>query len=460
MTGAEDRTLSELDGPSSLDIEADAPHLVLALEAARPLTPPFRISLAGVTELSLRRGSARARRSNGAGRVTAFVPDGLMSARGHALIRASGGVFFAEDAGSKNGTFRNGERISSAPLADGDVLETGGSFFLFRRGLSSERPPSLPRGELAKGAPLALSTMSAELERRLSALEAVAPSTVPVAISGETGTGKEVAARAVHEQSGRSGRFQAVNCGAIPAELVESELFGSRRGAFSGAIDRHGHVRAASGGTLFLDEVSELPAPAQAALLRVLQEREVVPVGDTRPVPVDLRVIAASQRPLVDLVREERFRADLYARLAGLEIELLPLRRRLEDLGLIAGALLRRAGGARAEAAGFRRSAARALFRYSWPWNIRELEQALASALALGRGRPIGLADLPPPLREASDPDRSLSERDRAHKRALAEALAEGGGNISEAARRLGKARTQIRRWCRRFDLDPAKFRR
>lgn len=460
--GGEDRTISLADdGTTSTEVEADVPYLVLVLEAGRPTAPPLRISLVGVESLTIRRGPARAIRGAGASAVEIEVPDGWMSGGGHAHLRAVGEGFELRDAGSKNGTAVGGARVSAARLFDGDLIETGGSFFLYRR--TAATPAQLRRLDDAPGErerPPALSTLCLEHERQLEALAASAPAGVPVAIAGETGTGKELAARALHELSGRRGRFQAVNCGALPAPLVESELFGSRRGAFSGALDRRGHVREASGGTLFLDEIGELSESAQVALLRVLQEREVTAVGDTRPIAVDLRVVAASQRPLARLVDGGRFRADLYARLAGAEIELLPLRRRREDLGLLVSILLPRLAGPRADDVALRRSAARALLTYAFPHNVRELEQALAGALTLARDRPIAAADLPRPIRDAAEAERALPEADRALKRALVEALAASGGNISATARSLGKARTQIRRWCARFDLDPGRFRR
>jgi transcriptional regulator with GAF, ATPase, and Fis domain len=286
-------------------------------------------------------------------------------------------------------------------------------------------------------------------------------------LQGETGTGKELAARALHVWSGRAGPFVAVNCGALPEQLAESELFGVRRGAYTGAVeDRPGLIRASSGGTLLLDEVGELPAALQVKLLRVLQEHEVQPVGAAQPVRVDLRVVTATHRDLAALVEEETFRGDLFGRLTGLEVELPPLRDRRVDLGLLIPKLLRRAGadpGVR-----FSREAGRALFRWSWPHNVRELEKALALAVALaGHGR-LELAHLPEPVRTAPEPrldpmagrtTRPLSEADVTRRTELIELLRAHHGNVSAVARQLGVARMQIQRWCRRFHLDPASFR-
>src|SRR5262249_43364073 len=159
-------------------------------------------------------------------------------------------------------------------------------------------------------------------------------STIPVQVRGDSGTGKELVSREVHRRSARTGAFVAVNCGALPTGLVESELFGFRKGAFSGATeDREGLVRAASAGTLFLDEIGDLPAPSQAAFLRVLQERAVLPVGGTSPIPVDFRLISATHRNLDELAANGKLREDLLARLSGFRIDLPRLKHRLEDLG-------------------------------------------------------------------------------------------------------------------------------
>jgi DNA-binding NtrC family response regulator len=259
-----------------------------------------------------------------------------------------------------------------------------------------------------------------------------------------------------------------VNCGALPDTLVETELFGCRRGAFTGAQDRPGLVRTADGGTLVLDEVGDLPLPAQVALLRVLQERQVHPVGATHPVPVDFRVLCATQEPLEDLVKAGRFRSDLFARLAGATIRLPPLRERREDLGIITATLLRRLALERAHSLTFDKEAARALLRHPFPLNIRELEKAIERAVALAAGGPIRLdhlsLDLLPapaaPRAEGSSPGVPLAPADLALRHQLVAFLGEHGGNLSATARSMGKARVQIRRWLRRYQIDPTQFRR
>src|SRR5262249_15561207 len=206
----------------------------------------------------------------------------------HARLSRAGDAWTIEDAGSKNGTLVNGRAVDRAVLSDGDVIECGGTFFVLRCAAGPIADLDGPRGTME-----ALRTPSPALEREMGVLRKIARARVPVLVRGASGTGKEVVATAIHALSGRTGPLVAVNCGAMPANLVESELFGSRRGAFSGAEERPGLVRNADRGTLFLDEVAELPTASQAALLRVLQEGEVLPLGAGVAVTVDVRVVAA-----------------------------------------------------------------------------------------------------------------------------------------------------------------------
>src|SRR5690606_9536217 len=227
------------------------------------------------------------------------------------------------------------------------LVTLGYTLFLFRAALSVTGgvPEWVDAGAREPAAP-GMATLLPQLERELDRLARVAPSDVTVMVRGETGTGKEILARAVHALSGRSGEMVAINCGALTDTLVESERFGHRKGAFSGATeDAPGLIRMSHGGTLLLDEIGDRPPASQAAFLRVLQEREVMAVGGTRPVPVDLRVVSATHRDLEALVAQGRFRADLLARVSGFRIDLPPLRERREDLGLLIGALLRKLAG-------------------------------------------------------------------------------------------------------------------
>jgi len=292
-------------------------------------------------------------------------------------------------------------------------------------------------------------------------LALIAASEAPIILVGATGTGKEQVAHAIHDLSGRRGELIAVNCGALPEALVESELFGHRKGAFTGATtEQLGLVRAAHGGTLFLDEIDDLPLRAQAALLRVLQERTVVPVGTARPIPADIRVVAATQRDLAALVAAGRFRADLFARLRGAEIGLPTLLARREDFGLLVAALLQRIAGDLAQTVEFTTAAAEALSLYDWPLNIRELEQCLTTALALAEGRPISASELPEHVRAAVDrvarPLDAIAEKLRED---LVWLFREHHGNTGAVAQALGKSRRQVQRLARRYRIDLRGFR-
>jgi transcriptional regulator of acetoin/glycerol metabolism len=247
-----------------------------------------------------------------------------------------------------------------------------------------------------------------------------------------------------------------VNCGAIPENLVESELFGYRKGAFTGALeDRPGLVRSADGGTLLLDEIGDLPLSAQAALLRVLQEDEVTPVGGTRPQKIDLRIVAATHRELQALARERKFRDDLLARLSGFVVRLPPLRERREDLGLLTAAILRKASVETPLSV----EAARALLAYDWPGNVRELEKALQSAAVLSEGEAIELEHLPELLHTPKESG-PLGAEEQGRRDELVTLLRQYAGNVTQVARKMGKARQQIQRWLRRYGLDALHFRR
>jgi len=456
-------TLSHADDDAPGEPETGA-YLVLTLDGNRPLAPSWRFTLTGADDVVVGRGAIpRAVRATEAGRVRLRldVADAWMSGEHFRLTRAASGAWVLTDAGSKNGTMVNGVRRDGGELADGDVIDGGRTLFVFRDGQPlAAGAPDVCAGD---GDLPGLATLSIELRTELDTLARIARSSVAVLAYGESGVGKEVIARAVHAASGRTGPFVAVNCGALPVTLIEAELFGAERGAFSGAVERReGLIRASSGGTLFLDEIAELPEPSQAALLRVLQEREVLPIGATRPVPVDLRVVAATHRDLRQCADEGRFRHDLFARLRGFEIELPPLRERREDLGLLIAALLRRLAGARADRLALPLGTARALFLHDWPYNVRELAQALEAALAVAPGDTLELAHLPAALRErrAAPPPAPPPRRSPdAERGALEAALRAHGGNISAVARALGTSRTHVRRLAARHRLDPSSFR-
>jgi two-component system response regulator HydG len=272
-----------------------------------------------------------------------------------------------------------------------------------------------------------------------------------VLIHGESGTGKELVARALHAASPRrNGPFLPVDCGALPETIIESELFGHERGAFTGATGAPGLFRLAERGTLFLDEVGELPLHVQAKLLRALQQREVRPVGGGEPVPVDIRVIAASNRDLAAMVEAGRFRADLFYRLNVVRVEVPPLRERMEDVPLLASHFLAKHARPGESAPFLGSDALEKLLHYAWPGNVRELENAVESALALARGPTLRAADFgfeAPSRSEPAPPPDNLPLRLDAYERcALERALQESGGDATLAARRLGIGRSTFYR--------------
>lgn len=323
--------------------------------------------------------------------------------RRHAELRQDeDGSYVLLDLGSANGTELNG-RILTVPsrLRDGDIVKVGAVSLSFRQAPEPERDET-PTGELTMvSRPPPERTVlgtSRKMTEVFRLMETAAASPIPVLIEGETGTGKELVARGIHEASRRGkGPFIAVNCAAVTESLLESELFGHRRGAFTGALQDHrGLFEAASGGTIFLDEVGEMPASMQAKLLRVLEEGEIVPVGETRPRKIDVRVISATNRDLAVEVERKGFRSDLYFRLAAFPMRLPPLRERRDDIPLLAKSALATAAlrhGKRVP--GFGSDALDALVGFHWPGNVRELRNEIQRAVALTRdGEPIQLRHL------------------------------------------------------------------
>lgn len=282
---------------------------------------------------------------------------------------------------------------------------------------------------------------SAGMREVLKKLEKVAPTDISVLIAGETGTGKELIARELHRRSPRAkGPFVTINCGAIPENLLESELFGHVKGAFTGAVvTRAGRFQAAIGGTLFLDEVGEMPLSLQVKLLRALQEKVVYKVGDTRPEPVDIRVVAATNRILEEMVRENTFREDLYYRLNVVTLQLPPLRDRGEDVLVLGKFFLGKyTAEFGAKARGFTPAAVSAMKKYGWPGNIRELENKLKKAVVLADGPLLGPDDLD------LSPDRFApilplaQAKEEFQKRYINEILERNNGNRTKSAKDLG----------------------
>jgi transcriptional regulator with PAS, ATPase and Fis domain len=441
--------------------------LVVAMECDRPLAGGARILLDGVDRVLIGRGEERgAERREVGGIVTLDVrlPGRSMSAQ-HARLVRTGASWAIDDLQSTNGTFVNGERVERAVVGTDDLIDVGHTIVLLRTAQRMHGSPA-DIDSIRDERVGTLITLHEPLARRLRALRRVARSRVPLLVLGETGTGKEVVARALHARSERRGAFVAVNCGAIPETLVESQLFGHVRGAFSGAVsDQLGLVRSADGGTLFLDEIGELPRSSQAALLRVLQEREVLPVGGTRVSKVDLRIASATNQSLASSVERGAFRSDLFARLAGLSLVLPPLRERKEDLGALIADLLARIANGDASEVVFAPEAARLLFEHDWPLNVRELEQCLGVALALAESPRIDESHVRAGLERGFDEPETPDEEapplpDDPLRLTLLELLATHKGRVVDVARAMGKARPQIHRWLKRYGIDPNVYRR
>jgi DNA-binding NtrC family response regulator len=314
-------------------------------------------------------------------------------------------------------------------------------------------PPTESLGSMV-GTSRAMRTVY-DLIRRVSA------SSSTVLLSGESGTGKELVARALHEQSAPGGRFVGVNCAAMPAELLESELFGHVRGAFTDAkTDQGGLFDAASGGTLLLDEIAEMPLDVQAKLLRVLQERVVRPVGGNTSVPMTARVIAATNRDLEGEVEARRFREDLFYRLNVVQIHVPPLRARGNDVLLLADHFAQRfASRAGKSITGISPDAQRVLLAYDWPGNVRQLENALERAVALTGSEQLQVDDLPErvvrfvPTSQAEEVDfENVLTLEQLERRHIQRAIRQHRGNKSRAARALGIDRRTLYRKLERYD--------
>jgi transcriptional regulator with AAA-type ATPase domain len=396
----------------------------------------------------------------------------------HARVMASGAEITVEDLESRNGTFVNGARVTKATLQDGDELRVGDVLF---KAVAKDagRYVGFPLAGLEPPPPLSALRGGALMESVRREILLSAKADLSVLVLGETGTGKELVARALHDASARSGPLSAVNCAAIPSGLLESELFGHKRGAFTGADrDRRGMVQAAHGGTLFLDEIGDMSLEAQAKVLRVIETRTVTPVGGRVAEAVDVRIVCATHRPLARLVRDGLFRADLFARISGHTLRVPPLRERKEDIHQLAHLFLARAGG------GQKKTSAPfmlGLLSHDWPFNVRELEAAMKRVVAFTPAVTLlDAAHVPFAVtneRDEDDDGGDARERDEgepprnAGDAAVARAVAPDeatmraamqrhAGNVAAVARELGKDRAQIHRWLRRYALSPEDFRK
>lgn len=302
--------------------------------------------------------------------------------------------------------------------------------------------------------------MSAKMERVYKLIEKVSQHEYPVLVLGESGTGKELVARSIHFSGPRKDRpFVPVDCSALVPTLIESELFGYVKGAFTGALHaKQGLLEAANGGTLFLDEIGDMPVDLQAKLLRVLQEREVKPVGATERRAIDVRIIAATNRDLETAIRSGNFRQDLYFRLNVVQIKLPPLRERKSDIPLLVTYLLEKFSGVQGPVRTISDDAMRRLMAYDWPGNVRELENAIERAVALSSGIILHVADLPSnlqyPSSERAPQKDELLPLDELERRAILRTLRETGGDKLAAARMLGIGKTTLYRKLKQYRLE------
>ena len=328
------------------------------------------------------------------------------------------------------------------------------AFRLFDLQTENRRLQTLHQPDALSG----LLTRDPEMLRIGRLVERVASSSATVMLLGESGTGKEVLAQGLHQASKRSGKFVAINCAAIPEALLESELFGYERGAFTGATKTTvGKIETANGGTLMLDEIGDLPHPLQAKLLRFLQERKVERIGGRQEIPVDVRVVCATHQNLKTQIAENRFREDLFYRLAEIVVDIPPLRQRMGDAMLLAHAFLRRfSQEQKRPAMTFSEEALRAIEAHAWPGNVRELQSAIRRAVIIAEGNRLLRQDLGLPQAPADQPDESDNScsgssdldlrvvREVAERQAVLSALARTDRNIVKSAELLGVSRPTL----------------
>jgi transcriptional regulator with PAS, ATPase and Fis domain len=304
-------------------------------------------------------------------------------------------------------------------------------------------------------------TRDGGMKKLLDMARQVAPTGCNVLITGESGTGKELFARCLHDHDGRAdGPFLAVNCGAFNEELLANELFGHEKGAFTGSVGKTGLLAAADGGTLFLDEVTEMTLPMQVKLLRVIQEKEVLPVGGTRPMQVDVRFIAASNRNMKDWVADGRFRQDLYYRLNVVNLHIPPLSARREDIPLLAQHFLERTAPLMGKSVSAISEDALALLKpYDFPGNVRELENIIERGVAICQGDTLDAAHLPDDLRDLTI--RAFRRRDgrvipleEYERDYILWVLEEANGNQTLAAQMLGIDRVSLWRKLKRYEVE------
>lgn len=398
------------------------------------------------------------------GRGVSLFPMGPLDdpkmSREHARISPTADGAMITDLESSNGTFVNGERVSRARVRRGDVIRVGDSFMILTTITVLEN--TIRDSQMVGN--------SDSLERVKREIAMAAEGDTTVLFLGESGCGKDLAAQELHRLSKRRGEFVAINCGAVPENLLESELFGYKKGAFSGANSaKIGLFQAANGGSLFLDEIGEMSSAMQAKLLRALQNKEVRPLGSTTPERIDTRVVCATNRDLIDAVNRKLFRGDLYSRISQLVIEIPPLRARREDIPVLMAHFR-----PRSEHREFSGDLVEAFLLHPWPFNVRELDGVLSLAVMESRGDEkitVGsrvekqLQDHAKiQLGEAAALDETVDElpddgRYQISKDELIALLQQHQGNVKQVAIQLGKHRYQIYRWLKAYDIDPLRYR-
>jgi DNA-binding NtrC family response regulator len=450
-----ERTQTAVQSPLSPAELPDTAVLLMVGASDRPGLPAARRLAVVRDELEIGRRPSDEAEARGA---ALLVPDALVSSQHARLVRRQPGEFELVDLGSKNGTFVDNVRLEDrARLRNGSLIFLGNHIAVFRMVSALELDAvkadlTAPLGPVATSSPTL--AVACDRLRRLAAADS------EILLLGETGVGKEVYARAVHELSRRRGRFTAINCGAIPRELVESELFGYRAGAHSTAHQaKAGLLEEAEGGTLFLDEIGEMTQEAQIKLLRFLQDRELTPLGSTRPRKIDVRIIAATNRTSVSGKTPTGLRDDIIGRLGAAPLYLPPLRSRIEDLGALVAHFLRVSATREIEQPAFR-----ALAMHDWPLNVRELEKIVSTAAVLAGGtRPISLRDLPEPIARAAVAPAAPARRAAGSSPTPAQIedlLRRYNGNVADVSRELGKHRAAVWRWMKKWGIGVEKYKK
>jgi two-component system, NtrC family, response regulator GlrR len=451
------------EGDADTHPERQTPALAGPTPPAR--VPRLRVRVASGPQAGRMFEAADDHVTIGTHRTCDLVLDDESVSRFHCEIEVDGGRARVRDLDSTNGTFVDGMQVIEAYLGGNSQLRLGRTEIAVEVGGGQVDIPRSSRERFG-----GMVGRSPAMQQVFTILERAAASEATVLLEGETGTGKDAAAESIHREGRRAaGPFVVVDCGAIPAELLESELFGHEKGAFTGAIASHeGAFQAASGGSIFLDEVGELSPDLQPKLLRALERHEVKRVGSTRYLPVDVRVIAATNRSLRSDVNAKHFRADLYYRLAVVRVRMPPLRERVADLPLLVDELLGRVDGIPAGVADTLRTPAFVdeLARHRWPGNVRELRNIIEESALLASGEVITATHLGPwssgePVPVAPPPASSAPEGfpeagvdlEQLERRLVEQALAKADWNVTRAAKLLNLTRDTLRYRIEKFGL-------